>query len=191
ISASHNPPDDNGGKFYDERGGQPVPPDDQIMADLVDQVTAIKTLPWSEALRSGRVHLLDETPHRAYLDLLRRQSLVPPPKFDEIQVVFTPLHGVGGMTAMEVLVAQGFRVTPVAEQQQPDGQFPNVTKTPNPEVPESMDRAVATARKVNADLALATDPDADRLGAMIPDRQGGWRLVTGHRVAPLLTPLQP
>jgi phosphoglucomutase/phosphomannomutase len=187
ISASHNPPDDNGGKFYDERGGQPVPPDDQIMADLVDQVTAIKTLSWPEALRSGRVHLMDETPHRAYLDLLRRQSLVPPPKFDEIQVVFTPLHGVGGMTAMEALVAQGFRVTPVAEQQQPDGQFPNVTKTPNPEVPESMDRAVVTARQVNADLVLATDPDADRLGAMIPDRQGGWRFVTGNEIASLLT----
>src|SRR5262249_2725186 len=97
VSASHNPPDDNGGKFYDERGGQPVPPDDQIMADLVEQVTAIKTLPWAEALRSGRVHLLDETPHRAYLDLLRRQRLVPPQKFDEIKAVFTHLSVDGGM----------------------------------------------------------------------------------------------
>ena len=95
ISASHNPPDDNGGKFYDERGGQPVPPDDQIMADLVDQVTAIKALPWAEAVRSGRLHFLDETPHRAYIDLCRKQSLVPPPKHDDFKVVFTPLHGVG------------------------------------------------------------------------------------------------
>src|SRR5207302_11479644 len=63
ISASHNPPDDNGGKFYDEHGGQPVPPDDQIMADLVDQVAHIKALAWPEALRSGRVHLLNEAPH--------------------------------------------------------------------------------------------------------------------------------
>src|SRR5262249_48417669 len=69
VSASHNPPDDNGGKFYDERGGKPVPPDDQIMADLVDQVNEIKELPWAEAVRSGRVHFLDETPHRAYIDL--------------------------------------------------------------------------------------------------------------------------
>ena len=75
ISASHNPPDDNGGKFYDERGGQPVPPDDQIMADLVDQVTHIKALPWAEAVRSGRVHFLDEAPHRAYIDLCRKQSV--------------------------------------------------------------------------------------------------------------------
>jgi len=187
ISASHNPPDDNGGKFYDERGGQPVPPDDQIMADLVDQVTHIKSLPWNDALRSGKIHLLDDVPHKAYLDLIRHQSLIKPPRFDEIQVVFTPLHGVGAMTAMEALVQQGFRVTPVAEQMTPDGQFPNVSKSPNPEVPESMDRAVVTARSVAADLILSTDPDADRLGAMIPDRQGAWRFVTGNEIAALLT----
>jgi phosphoglucomutase/phosphomannomutase len=187
ISASHNPPDDNGGKFYDERGGQPVPPEDQIMADLVDQVSAIKTLAWNDAVRTGRVHFLDDTPHRAYVELCRRQSLVPPPHFDETQIVFTPLHGVGAMTAMEVLTAQGFRVVPVEEQMTPDGQFPNVTQTPNPEVPASMDRAAALARKVQADLVLATDPDADRLGAMIPDRSGGWRFVTGNEIAALLT----
>src|SRR5262249_1765110 len=107
VSASHNPPDDNGGKFYDERGGQPVPPDDQIMADLVDQVAAIKFLPWTDALRSGRVHMLDSGPHDGYIELCRRQSLVAPPRFDEFQVVFTPLHGVGAMTAMEVLLGQG------------------------------------------------------------------------------------
>ncbi len=188
ISASHNPPDDNGGKFYDERGGQPVPPDDQIMADLVDQVTAIKCLPWTEAVRSGRVHFLDDTTHQAYLDLIRRQSLVPPPKFDEIRIVFTPLHGVGGMTAMEALLNQGFRVTPVEEQMTPDGQFPNVTQTPNPEVAVSMDRAVRTAQEHGADLILSTDPDADRLGAMIPERgrDTGWRFVTGNELAALL-----
>jgi phosphoglucomutase/phosphomannomutase len=187
ISASHNPPDDNGGKFYDERGGQPVPPDDQIMADLVDQVTAIKALPWSETQRSNKLRFLDDAPHQAYLDLLRKQSLVAPPRFDEIKVVFTPLHGVGSMTAMEALVQQGFRVTPVEEQMTPDGQFTNVTKTPNPEVPESMDRAVATAQRENADLVLSTDPDADRLGAMVPDRGGDWCFVTGNEIAALLT----
>jgi phosphoglucomutase/phosphomannomutase len=184
ISASHNPPDDNGGKFYDERGGQPIPPDDQIMADLVDQVTAIKALPWPEALRSGRVHALDETTHQAYLDLIRRQSLVPPPKFDEFGVVFTPLHGVGAMTAMEALLNQGFRVTPVDEQMKPDGMFPNVTQTPNPEVPVSMDRAVATARRHGGDLILSTDPDADRLGAMIPCNSGQWSVVSGQQEKP-------
>src|SRR5437763_8118876 len=86
ISASHNPPDDNGGKFYDERGGQPVPPDDQIMADLVDQVTTIRTLPWAEAVRSGRVTLLDDTLHQDYLDVCRKQSLVLPPRRDDFKV---------------------------------------------------------------------------------------------------------
>src|SRR6516225_6454989 len=103
ISASHNPPDDNGGKFYDERGGQPVPPDDQIMADLVEQVAAIKTLPWTEAVRSGRVHFLDDTAHRAYIDLCVRQSVVAPPKSHEFTVIYTPLHGVGSWTVKELL----------------------------------------------------------------------------------------
>ncbi|MFN4259690.1 MAG: phospho-sugar mutase [Gemmataceae bacterium] len=187
ISASHNPPDDNGGKFYDERGAQPVPPEDQIMADLVDQVQTIKTLTWAEAVRSGLIHWLEESIHQGYIDLCRKQSLVPPPRFDEMLVVFTPLHGVGGMTAMEVLQAQGFRVTPVEDQMTPDGQFPNVTRSPNPEVPESLDRAEAVARDCHADLVLATDPDADRIGAMIPDDAGGWRFVTGNETAALLT----
>src|SRR5690348_14852734 len=88
MSASHNPPDDNGAKFYDERGGQPVPPDDQIMADLVDQVTTIRALPWPEAVRGGKVHFVDDVPHHAYIELCRKQSLVPPPRFDEFQLVF-------------------------------------------------------------------------------------------------------
>ena len=210
LSASHNPPDDNGGKFFDERGGQPVPPDDQIMADLVDQVAAIKTLPWAEALRSGRITLLDEAPHRAYVEACRRQTLVPAPlPADDFTVVFTPLNGVGSMTALEILRAQGFRVLTVESQMRPDGQFASVTKTPNPEVPESMDRAAALAAEHNADLVLATDPDADRLGAMIPiadcrlpiadlygqsaigNRQSairpGWRIVSGNEIAALLT----
>jgi phosphoglucomutase len=187
ISASHNPPDDNGGKFYDERGGQPVPPDDQIMADLVDQVTVIKALPWIEAQRSGRLHWLDETPHRAYIDLCRKTSLVPPPKRDDLKIVFTPLHGVGALTAMKTLIEQGFCVLSVPEQLTPDGQFPNVTKTPNPEVPESMDRAAALGRQHKADLVLATDPDADRLGAMAPDKNGEWHIISGNQMAALLT----
>jgi phosphoglucomutase/phosphomannomutase len=187
ISASHNPPDDNGGKFYDERGAQPVPPDDQIMSDLVEQVTAIKSMPWTDAMRSGKVHFLDDEHHRAFIELVRRQSLIAPPKFDEIKVVFTPLHGVGAMTAMQVLTAQGFRPIPVEDQMTPDGQFPNVTLSPNPEVPESLDRAERVAREHDADLALATDPDADRLGGLAADGRGGFRLITGNEIAALLT----
>jgi phosphoglucomutase/phosphomannomutase len=188
ISASHNPPDDNGGKFYDDRGGQPVPPDDQIMADLVDQVTTIKSLAWPDAVRSGKVHFLDDEPHKTYIDLCCKQSLVAPPKFDEIKVVFTPLHGVGGMQALEVLTKQGFRVTSVEEQQSPDGQFPNVTQSPNPEVPPSLDRAEKVARSIQADIALATDPDADRLGGLsATGTPGTYAFLSGNSIAAMLT----
>jgi phosphoglucomutase/phosphomannomutase len=188
VSASHNPPDDNGGKFYDERGGQPVPPEDQIIADLVEQVSAVKVVPFADAVRTGRIHFLDEAPHAAYIDLCRRQSVAPAPsKGEDFKVVFSPMHGVGSQTAMEVLEKQGFRVFPVAEQMAPDGQFPNVTKTPNPEVPESMDRAAELGKRMGADLVLATDPDADRLGAMAPDRDGNWHVISGNEIAALLT----
>lgn len=190
ISASHNPPDDNGCKFYDERGGQPVPPDDQIMADMVDNVKTIRSLPWAEAIRTGRIHFLDSLSHQGYIELCKRQSLVAAPtrkQGDDFLVVFSPLHGVGSMTAMETLQAQGFQVFPVEEQMAPDGQFPNVTKTPNPEVPESMDRAGSLMIKLKADLVLATDPDADRIGALIPDGKGGTRYLTGHQIAAVLT----
>jgi phosphoglucomutase/phosphomannomutase len=187
LTASHNPPDDNGLKFSDERGAQPVAPDDQIMTDLVDQVRTIRSMPFADAVRSSKVHLLDDEPHRAYLELCQRQSLIPPPRFDEFTLVFTPLHGVGGMSAGEVLAAQGFRPIPVPEQATPDGQFPNVTRSPNPEVPESMDRAECVGRDQEADLVLATDPDADRLGALAADGRGNFRYITGNEICALTT----
>src|SRR5205814_5181251 len=97
------------------------------------------------------------------------------------------LHGVGGMSALEVLTAQGFRPIPVPEQMTPDGQFPNVTKSPNPEVPESLDRAERVAHEHAADLVLATDPDADRLGALTADGRGGFRYVNAYEIAALVT----
>ncbi|HEY1376753.1 MAG TPA: phospho-sugar mutase, partial [Gemmataceae bacterium] len=187
LTASHNPPDDNGLKFSDERGAQPVAPDDQIMTDIVDQVSAIRSMPFADAVRAGKVHFLDDGPHRAYVDLCQKQSLIPPPRFDEFTLVFTPLHGVGGMSAGEVLAEQGFRPMPVPEQATPDGQFPNVTKSPNPEVPESLDRAERVARENSADLVLATDPDADRIGALAADGRGGFRYLTGNEICALVT----
>ncbi len=190
MTASHNPPDDNGCKFYDERGAQPVPPEDQIMMELVDQVTHIKTLPWADAMKSGKVHFLDLAVHDAYIDLCKKQSLIPPPKQDELRVVFTPLHGVGHGCAGETLEAAGFKLHLVAEQSTPDGQFPNVTKSPNPEVPECMDRAEKLATDIGADVVIATDPDADRIGGMActtADGKGKYRFLTGQEIASLLT----
>src|SRR5262249_36086325 len=87
----------------------------------------------------------------------------------------------------ELLTLQGFRPIPVAEQMEPNGQFPNVTKTPNPEVPESMDGGVATAKANGADLVLSTDPDADRLGGYARERSGDYRFLTGNEIAGVLT----
>lgn len=190
MTASHNPPDDNGSKFYNEAGAQPVPPDDQIMSECVEQVTTIRHMPFAEAVRQGKVHFLDDAPHRAYIALCRRQSLVSPPRFDELRVVFTPLHGCGSFCAGEVLELQGFRPIPVSEQMTPDGQFPNVTQTPNPEVPAALDRAETVAREQQADLVIATDPDADRLGGLASTRpEGGppYHFLTGQEIAALLT----
>ncbi len=190
MTASHNPPDDNGSKFYDERGAQPVPPEDQMMSDLVEQVTQIKSLPWPEALKTGKVHSLDASVHDAYIDLCRKQSLLAPPKADELRVVYTPLQGVGNFCAGEVLEKQGFRPIPVPEQNEPDGLFSHVTKAPNPEVPESLDRAEVVARAKQADLVIATDPDADRIGGLActtADGKGDYRFLTGQELAALLT----
>lgn len=186
VSASHNPPDDNGGKFYDENGAQPVAPDDQIMSDLVEQVDSIKMVPWSEVVRSGKLHALDAPMHQAYIELCRRQNLLEPPKIDELRVVFTPLHGVGAATAFEVLEAAGFGPYTVTEQMEPNGLFPNVKTLPNPEIPEAFALALTLARELNADLALATDPDADRIGAVAADGAGSFRFLTGNDIACLI-----
>ncbi len=185
ISASHNPPDDNGGKFYNEQGAQPVPPDDQIMADLVDQVTQIHQLAWQDIARSNAITFMDDTLHHSYLALLARQSLIGPVRQKECRVVFTPLHGVGAFTVKELLERQHFEIIPVAEQMEPNGLFPDVV-SPNPEVPASMERAKDLAKKHHADLVLSTDPDADRLGALIPTADD-WRFVTGNEISALLT----
>lgn len=190
MTASHNPPDDNGSKFYDDRGSQLVPPEDQLMSEMVETVTSIRHVAFAEAARAGKVQFLDDAPHRAFIELCRRESVVPPPKRDEIRVVFTPLHGCGYFCAGEVLEAQGFAPIVVPEQATPDGQFPNVTKTPNPEVPECMDRAEKLALERGADLVIATDPDADRIGGMAnrsADGKGTFRFLTGNELAALLT----
>ncbi len=190
MTASHNPPDDNGSKFYDERGAQPVPPEDQLMSELVDQVTTIRTLPWPDAVKTGKVHYVDDNTHTAYIDLCKHTALIPPPKLKELVVVYTPLHGVGYFCAGETLEAAGYTINLVKEQSEPNGLFPNVTKSPNPEVPECMDRAEVFAKSIGADIVIATDPDADRIGGLActsADGKGDYRFLTGQEIAALLT----
>ncbi|NBT61714.1 MAG: phospho-sugar mutase, partial [Planctomycetia bacterium] len=148
----------------------------------------IHIMPWDEAVKKSFINFISDEPHKQYIALCCAQRLIPSPKKDEpFKVVFSPLHGVGSMTSMEILQKEGFNVIPVPEQMSADGQFPNVTKTPNPEIPECLDRAEVVAKAHNAHLLLATDPDADRLGAMIPDDQGGWRYVNGNEIAAIST----
>lgn len=183
VSASHNPPDDNGGKFYNHLGGQEIPPDDEAMVARVEQVTEVRTLSWQKAKDSGFLHPLTENIHQAYVAHVAAKTLTPS---RSAKVVFTPLHGTGLGTVKEVLERDGFEVHLVAEQSAPDGDFPTVPfRAPNPEVPRAMDLAVQQASAKGADLVLATDPDADRIGCVVAHR-GQWRFLSGNEIGALV-----
>jgi phosphoglucomutase len=188
ISASHNHPDDNGGKFFGAHGGQEVPPNDQRMADLAEFENPSLSL--ADVRPKGQLRFIAPDLHRDFIDLAVKQSLDPTAR--GARIVFTPLHGTGGATAGEALNKAGFHVDPVAEQSIPDGSFPTVPyRAPNPEVPESMAKGVELAKRVDADIVLATDPDADRIGLVSVVRngvnKGAYRLVTGNEIASILT----
>ena len=186
VSASHNPPDDNGGKFYNEQGAQEVPPDDERMVELVAQVESVRTMTWEAALASGKVHFVGPELHDAYLEETRWVLRGDAPS---ARIVFTNLHGVGDDSAGEALEAAGFEVHYVASQRPHDGLFPNVPfLAPNPEYPSAYGAAIELAREVDADIILATDPDVDRIGAMVPDASadGGWRFLNGNQLSSLV-----
>ena len=184
VSASHNPPDDNGGKFYDAEGGQEVPPRDEAMAALVDAVDDIRAMSYAQARAEGWVTPYPAACHDVYVAANLATSLVPN---RDAHVVFTGLHGTGDTTVVEVLRAAGFRVDVEPTQAAHDGSFPNVPfRTPNPEVRQSMDRAVALAKELGADLVMACDPDADRLGLCARGPDGNFRFFTGNEIAALV-----
>jgi phosphoglucomutase len=186
ISASHNHPDDNGGKFYNSHGAQHVPPRDEELAELVDAVREIRRMPFDEARAAGWIAPIPDDQHKAYVDLNVSQSLAP--RSRGARVVFTPLHGTGGNTVGAVLRAAGFRVEPVAEEMEPDGLFPAVPfRAPNPEVRESMERAMRQAGASGAELVMACDPDADRIGLCARSRDGSYRFFTGNEIAALVS----
>ena len=195
ISASHNPPDDNGGKFYNALGGQEVPPDDETMADEVARVGDVASVPFTEAAAFVRPYTADI--HAAYIEVNQQPVYSPHPRAlrDNIHVVFTALHGTGDTTVVEVLRSAGFRVTLEPTQATHDGSFKNVPfRAPNPEVRASMNAAIALADALDADLVMACDPDADRIGLCARDyttertdgTPGGFRFFTGNEIAVLL-----
>jgi phosphoglucomutase len=187
VSASHNHPDDNGGKFYTEQGAQEVPPHDERMVERVQAVDSVTTMPWADACASGRVRFLDGALHEAYLQDVSR---VLRGTARGAKIVFTNLHGVGDLAAGAALERAGFDVHYVPSQRAHDGLFPGVKfRAPNPEYPTAFEPAVALAREIGADLILATDPDADRIGAMVPDPRdpdGPYRFFTGNELSSLI-----
>lgn len=190
ISASHNPPDDNGSKFYNSTGGQEIPPNDERMAEEVAGVVHIDRMPLDRARAVGLVRELGPEVHAAYVAKNLSAGLCPDAR--GARVAFTGLHGLGINTVVPVLQAAGFDVLIEPTQAPLDGAFPHVPfRAPNPEVPRSMAAAVSFAEENGADIVMASDPDADRLGLEVrhPGHaagRGAWRFMNGNEVATLV-----
>jgi phosphomannomutase len=186
ITASHNPPADNGYKVYDSNAAQIIPPTDAEIAGAIAEVGPARDVPRIESVFAGHSDLVSPMPE-GIIDHYRREldAARPNPQTSDLKIVYTPLHGVGGkiLTAMCIWAHHTGLIT-VPGQSEPDGAFPTVT-FPNPEEPGALDLALELAGEVGADLVLANDPDADRLAAAVP-LHGEWRLLTGNELGALL-----
>ncbi|WP_369037542.1 phospho-sugar mutase [Streptomyces adonidis] len=180
VTASHNPPRDNGYKVYLGDGSQIVPPAD---AEIAAEIAAVATLADVPRPTTGW-ETLDDTVLNAYL--ARTDAVLAPGSPRTARTVYTPMHGVGRDTLLAAFARAGFPApTLVAEQADPDPDFPTVA-FPNPEEPGAMDLAFAEARATNPDLIIANDPDADRCAAAVPVPGDGWRMLRGDEVGALL-----
>lgn len=185
VSASHNPPSDNGFKVYWSHGGQVLPPHDKGIIQAVLQVSDILTADYRQAIQEGRLRLVGDEVDTAYIQCLTDLSLSSE---RDVQILFTPLHGVGETNVARCLTAAGFQNVEIfALQRAFDGHFTNVPgQLPNPERPQVFDAAIAAADK-SVDLILASDPDADRLGVATRRDDGEFEVLNGNQVAALLT----
>ena len=187
ITASHNPREYNGYKVYWEDGAQITPPHDKNIMEEVAKVTSwseIRTMEESDARVLGLYHVLGEEMDEKYRQKLREQSIHPEiirEQAKDFTIVYTPLHGTGNVPVRKVLAELGFEKVYVQQEQKiADGRFPTVSY-PNPEDPKAWELALALAKEKDADLVLATDPDADRLGVYCKDRETGeYRSFTGN-----------
>ncbi len=186
ITASHNPPADNGYKVYAETGVQIISPADIEIAQHIDLIGPANEVP--RTVRPFDVPAAMPIGDELFEDYLRDVAAVLPGIAGDrgLSIVYTALHGVGGRFVTEALRRFGFhKVNPVARQFAPDGTFPTVS-FPNPEEPGALDLAHELAGAVDADLVLANDPDTDRLAASVPDPGGIWRPLTGNQIGCLL-----
>ena len=193
ITASHNPPEYNGYKVYWEDGAQITPPHDTgIMAEVkaVTDYATVKTMDKAEAVSAGLYEVIGAEIDDKYIAELKKQVKRPEAIKEmakELRIVYTPLHGTGNIPARRVLKELGFEnVYVVPEQELPDGNFPTVSY-PNPEAAEAFELALKLAKEKDADLVLATDPDADRLGVYVKDTKSGeYITLTGNMSGCLL-----
>ncbi|MDE7313499.1 MAG: phospho-sugar mutase [Eubacterium sp.] len=187
ITASHNPPEYNGYKVYWEDGAQITPPHDSGIMDEVKKVTdyaSCKTMPLEDAKAAGLYQTIGADIDDPYIEELKSLVLHQDSidaVADKLTIVYSPLHGTGNIPVRRVLKELGFKNVHVVPQQElPNGDFPTVSY-PNPEAAEAFELGLALAKEVNADLVLATDPDADRLGVYVKDsKTGEYHTLTGN-----------
>ena len=191
ITASHNPPEYNGYKVYWEDGAQITPPHDTGIMDEVGAVkefSSVKTMDKDKAIKEGLYMVIGANVDDSYMDELKKIVKNPDAikKNHDIGIVYSPLHGTGNIPVQRILKEIGFtNVHVVKEQELPDGEFPTVSY-PNPETDEAFERGLRDAKKLNADLVLATDPDADRLGVHVKDSEGHYHALTGNMSGSLI-----
>ena len=192
ITASHNPPEYNGYKVYWEDGAQITPPHDSgIMAEVqkVTDYNTVKTMDEEAAKAAGLFQVIGKEVDDAYIEELKSQVIhmdAIKAMAKELKIVYSPLHGTGNIPARRVLKELGFeQVYVVKEQELPDGEFPTVSY-PNPEADEAFELGLKLAKEMDADLVLATDPDADRLGVRVKDKNGEYHTLTGNMSGCLL-----
>lgn len=193
ITASHNPPEYNGYKVYWEDGAQITPPHDKGIMDEVKAVNdynTVKTMDREEAKTAGLYEVIGEEVDDGYIAELKKQ-VIHQDSINavgrDLKIVYSPLHGTGNIPARRILKELGFtNVYVVKEQELPDGEFPTVSY-PNPEAKEAFELGLKLAKEVDADLILATDPDADRLGVYVKDTASGeYKVLTGNMSGCLL-----
>ncbi|MCI8667176.1 MAG: phospho-sugar mutase [Dorea sp.] len=193
ITASHNPPEYNGYKVYWEDGAQITPPHDKGIMDEVKAVVdynTVKTMGLEDAKAAGMYEVIGAAVDDGYIAELKKQ-VIHQDSIDavgkELKIVYSPLHGTGNIPARRILKELGFeKVYVVKEQELPDGEFPTVSY-PNPEAKEAFELGLKLAKEKDADLVLATDPDADRLGVYVKDAKSGeYKVLTGNMSGCLL-----